>query len=121
MLILSVLLSQQYRILDDEKESQNMANIRIDTDGLASGSKTLEMRLADYRGCLSQLDSIIAQISETWEGQASVAYITKITVQKNQFERMIEVLEEFIKYTNKANYEFSSLDESAAERIRASF
>lgn len=98
-----------------------MAKIRIDTAALDCGAKALDIRISDYRNCLSQLDGIISQITDTWEGQASQAYIAKMLVERQNFEKIIEILQEFINYANRANYDFGNLDDASAQRIRASF
>lgn len=98
-----------------------MAKIKIDIDALKSDSSVLEQRINDLQGLNARLESLIARIQSSWEGQASIVYIAKITAQAAKAKRMVEVLTEYKKYVDSAVNKFTSLDNRAANQIRGSF
>ena len=98
-----------------------MARIKIDIDALKSNASALEGRIAELQNLNSRLESLIAQIQASWEGQASIVYIAKLTAQAAKSKKMVEVLMEYKKYVETAISKFSSVDTNAANKIKNSF
>lgn len=98
-----------------------MAKIHIEIDSLRSNSTQLEKRIADLQNLNTRLESLISRIEASWEGQASVTYISIMRGYATKTAKMVGVLLEYKKYVDSAIEKFSSVDKSAAARIRSSF
>ena len=98
-----------------------MAKIKIDIDALKSNASSLEGRIAELQALNTRLEGLIARIQASWEGQASIIYIAKITAQATKAKKMVEVLQEYKKYVESAFNKFSSIDSNSANRIKNSF
>ena len=55
-----------------------MAKIRIDQEALLANSQALENRIRELQELNTRLESLIVRIQSSWEGQASIAYVTKM-------------------------------------------
>ena len=98
-----------------------MAKIKIDIDALKSNASSLEARIAELQNLNTRLENLIARIQASWEGQASVIYISKITAQAAKAKKMVDVLTEYKKYVESAVLKFSSVDNNSASKINNSF
>lgn len=98
-----------------------MAKIKVDIDALKSNSASLETRIGELQGLNSRLESLIAQIQASWEGQASILYIAKLTAQAAKAKKMVDVLTEYKKYVDNAITKFSTTDSNSGNKIRNSF
>lgn len=98
-----------------------MAKIRIDIDALKSNATSLEARIVELQDLNTRLENLIARIQGSWEGQSSVIYIAKITAQAAKTKKMVDVLQEYKKYVEKAISNFSTVDNNSANKIRGSF
>lgn len=98
-----------------------MAKIKIDVDALKANASSLDARIADMQNLNTRLESLISRIQASWEGQASITYIAKITAQAAKAKKMVEVLMEYKKYVENAVSKFSTIDNNAANKIKNSF
>ena len=98
-----------------------MAKIKIDIDALKSNASSLEGRITELQNLNTRLENLIARIQASWEGQASIIYIAKITAQAAKAKKMVDVLMEYKKYVESAISKFSTVDNNSANRIKSSF
>ncbi len=98
-----------------------MAKIKIDIDALKSNAASIEGKIAELQDLNTRLENLIARIQGSWEGQASIVYIAKMTAQATKAKKMVEVLNEYKKYVDSAVTKFSTIDRNAANRIKNSF
>lgn len=98
-----------------------MAKIRIDQEALLTNSQALENRIRELQELNTRLESLIVRIQSSWEGQASIAYVTKMLVHITKARQTIDVLREYKNYVDKAVSKFTEVDNNAANRIRGSF
>ena len=98
-----------------------MALIKIDTDALLSGVAEIKGCVGNIANINSGLSSLIAVISDSWQGSASVGYVGLMNGYTQKAEKMCAVLEEYQAYIEKATETFTKLDNDSANRIRGSF
>ena len=98
-----------------------MAKIKVDIEALKSNASSLEGRIAELQNLNNRLEALIARIQASWEGQASIIYIAKITAQAAKAKKMVEVLTEYKKYVENAVAKFSNVDSTSANKIKGSF
>ncbi len=98
-----------------------MSKIRIDVEALKANSNSLSKKIAELQALNAKLTLLIERIKASWEGNASVAYIVKITAQKIKAEKMVEVLSEYKKYVDAAVSKFTTTDTQSANKINGSF
>ena len=98
-----------------------MAKIKVDIEALKSNASSLEGRIAELQNLNTRLEALISRIQASWEGQASIIYIAKITAQAAKAKKMVEVLTEYKKYVENAVSKFSNVDSTSANKIKGSF
>lgn len=98
-----------------------MAKIRIDEEALRSSSKNLETKINELISLNSRLNALINRINDSWDGEASQAYITIMLSYAKKTEGMLSVLREYKKYVDSAVAEFGNKDRESASKIRGSF
>lgn len=98
-----------------------MAKIKIDENALRANATALNSRITELQNLNNRLNELIIRIGDSWDGQASVAFITRITAQAAKAKKMEEVLQEYKNYVESTVEKFTTLDNSAASRIRGSF
>lgn len=98
-----------------------MAKIKIDENALRANAIALNARISELQSLNNRLNELIARIGDSWDGQASVAFINRMTAQAAKAKKMEEVLQEYKNYVESTVEKFTTLDNSAASRIRGSF
>lgn len=98
-----------------------MAKIKIDENALRANAIALNTRISDLQALNTRLDTLIVRIGDSWDGNASEAYITRITDQAAKAKQMVKILEEYKRYVETTVQKFTDLDTRAASRIRGSF
>lgn len=98
-----------------------MAKIKIDENALRANAIALNSRITELQNLNNRLNELIIRIGDSWDGQASVAFINRITAQAAKAKKMEEVLQEYKNYVESTVEKFTTLDSSAANRIRGSF
>lgn len=95
-----------------------MANIRIDTDGLQNNISSMRAYVNELDSLNARTQSLLAQIASSWEGEASTAYINIMTERMQKAGQMKELLQEFLSYMEDARTKFVSRDQEGASAIR---
>ena len=98
-----------------------MAKVQIDVEALKANVTSLEARIAELQNLNTRLENLITRIQSSWEGQASLVYIAKISAQAIKAKKMVDVLTEYKKYVESAISKFSSIDNDSANKIKNSF
>lgn len=98
-----------------------MAKIKIDENALRANAIALNTRISDLQALNTRLDTLIVRIGDSWDGNASEAYITRITDQAAKAKQMVKILQEYKNYVETTVQKFTDLDARAASRIRGSF
>ena len=98
-----------------------MAKIRLDISELKNNEKSIEQHIAQLEALNSRLETLLARIESSWEGDASTAYIRVMRNYATQAADMVKALLEFKGYVNNATSTFETLDKSAASRINGAF
>ena len=97
-----------------------MASIKIDFSSLEKNASDMNSYITQLQTLNTQLDSLIVQVSESWEGTACEAYIAKMQERSRKAKEMIEVLTAFRTYMTQTVQQFRSEDQNNASRIRNS-
>ncbi|MBQ1342092.1 MAG: WXG100 family type VII secretion target [Erysipelotrichaceae bacterium] len=98
-----------------------MARIRINYDNLEQNTSSLKNSIESYEELNTRLNNLIEQIRSTWSGKAADSYVEMMRGYQRQARSMIDVLESFMKYANKADNDFAAIDAQCAQKIRNSF
>lgn len=83
--------------------------------------QTITGQITDLEELNQRLGSLLGQMQDSWEGDASVSYITTMQERKRQAEKMVTVLEEFKHYIEQAKQRFTELDSRSASTINGSW
>lgn len=97
-----------------------MARIKVDSTALRSKASEITSQIQQLQGLNDRLDALITRIGDSWEGEASRAYINMMSRYANQAKNMIAVMDEFRSYAQKAADEFDAQDRNGANRVRFS-
>lgn len=95
-----------------------MARIRVNMAGLREDKGKIAKYRQELHDYNNRLDALILRIGDSWEGDASTAYINKMTRYKQKALEMENVLREFESYAEKAASKFEEIDSKGAARIR---
>lgn len=98
-----------------------MAKIKINEEALENSSKALDARINELINLNTRLEALIARIDDSWEGDASLRYISIMRSYAKKANSMIDVLKEYKKYVDSAVSDFRNRDKDSASRIRNSF
>ena len=98
-----------------------MAKIKIDAAMLRSNSRSLASKIQELTELNRNLNTLLVQIGDSWEGDASRAYINMMQNYAKKASDMVTVLTEFKSYVDSDVNKFESADKSAASRLRGSF
>lgn len=98
-----------------------MAKIRIDVDMLKSNSLALSAKIEELTALNERLNGLLLRINDSWEGEASAAYINMMQNYAAQASGLVRVLTEFRSYVDSAVSNFETADKSLATFIRGSF
>lgn len=98
-----------------------MAKIRIDVDMLKSNSLALSAKIEELTALNERLNGLLLRINDSWEGEASAAYINMMQNYAAQASGLVRVLTEFKSYVDSAVSNFETADKSSAAFIRGSF
>lgn len=96
-----------------------MPNIKVNIDGLNNNSNNISSKIAELQNLNNRLDSLIARIADSWEGDASEAYINLLRSYAEHAKNMINILNEYKKYIDKTVVKFSELDRNKANIVKS--
>ena len=98
-----------------------MAKIKVDESMLRKNSQEIAAKIQELGELNERLKTLIIRIQDSWDGNASTAYINMMNNYAGQAAEMVSVLKEFKSYVDTAVTKFESMDKSAASRLRGSF
>ena len=95
-----------------------MASIRINTDGMQNDISSMRSYISELDSLSARTQALLSQIGDSWEGDASTAYLTAMQQRLDKAQQMKKVLEEFLSYMEAAKSKFESRDQSSASSIK---
>lgn len=98
-----------------------MAKLTVKITDLRSNQSALEKHIADLEALNRRLETLLARIESSWEGDASDSYIRVMRTYAEQASNMVQVLTEFKTYVNKTADTFETLDKNVSSRIWGAF
>ena len=98
-----------------------MAKLKIEISALRTNQTNLEKQIADLEALNSRLETLLARIESSWDGDASDSYIRVMRGYAQQAAEMVKVLTEFKSYVNKTADTFENLDKKISSRIFGAF
>lgn len=96
-----------------------MARIKVDSGALKLKVSELNSQIGQLQALNGRLDQLINRIGDSWDGEASNAYIKMMTRYSAQAQKMIGIMNEFKSYAQRAAEEFDAQDKNGANRIRS--
>ena len=97
--------------------SQHDEKIDINIDGLKKNADTIAAKKQELQTLNKNLENLIKEINDKWEGEASVSYVNMLNKYLTQAKKMESVLNEFYSYTTNVSNTFQNLDQNAAGNI----
>lgn len=94
-----------------------MSKIDINIDGLKKNADTIAAKKQELQTLNKNLENLIKEINDKWEGEASVSYVNMLNKYLTQANKMESVLNEFYSYTTNVSNTFQNLDQNAAGNI----
>ena len=111
-----------------------MSKIDINIDGLKKNADTIAAKKQEDIDVINEsewwkndlkialtkvknLENLIKEINDKWEGEASVSYVNMLNKYLTQAKKMESVLNEFYSYTTNVSNTFQNLDQNAAGNI----
>lgn len=94
-----------------------MSKIDINIDGLKKNADTIAAKKQELQTLNKNLENLIKEINDKWEGEASVSYVNMLNKYLAQAKKMESVLNEFYSYTMNVSNTFQNLDQNAAGNI----
>lgn len=98
-----------------------MGKIKVDTDRLRTDAEALSEKKRELDTLNRNLQGLLARIGESWEGEASAAYLNLMQSYAGRAQEIAAVLEEFRSYAERAAERFETADREAAAALRNSF
>ena len=95
-----------------------MSKIDINIDGLKKNADTIAAKKQELQTLNKNLENLIKEINDKWEGEASVSYVNMLNKYLTQAKKMESVLN-VILFIYKRTYQttFQNLDQNAAGNI----
>ena len=87
-----------------------MAKIDIDIETIRSSATTLEAKVNELKVMRFRLYKLIGNINDTWDGEASEAYIQKLEGYLVNIDNMVEIYMNYKKYLDDVAFRFDELD-----------
>ena len=70
-----------------------MSQIRFNQEGLADAAQKLHGQGNDLENLISQMQSVVSSLPESWEGSAAVAYVEQFSSLKPGLDKTRELVE----------------------------
>jgi WXG100 family type VII secretion target len=93
------------------------SKIKINQEELMKVSTSLAKRIAEMITLNTRLEALITRINESWNGEASDAYIIMMTSYLNDCKKHIDLLNSFKSYIDSVVKKFSDWDSSSSNLI----
>ena len=94
---------------------------RVEIDALRNYAQTIEGRIQEYEALNARMASMKDSVLASWQGEASEAFGEMMTTYVVYAEKLVEILNEFKSYAQKAADLYDSADTECAAKIRSSF
>lgn len=98
-----------------------MAHIKIDFDGLTQQASLLNNYAQSYESLNSRMNALTQQISSSWEGESSKAYLEMMQKYYQQSQKIVGIINAFRGYATGASNDFDDVDRRCAGLIRGAF
>lgn len=98
-----------------------MSRIRINYADLEQQSSVMQRNIQTYESLINRSKSIISEVGSSWSGKASEAFVGLNTEYITNANKMVGLLQQFIKITIDVSNKFKNVDSSSAKAIRNSF
>lgn len=95
-----------------------MAVIKANVAALRQNANTIQKDISELNRLNAALNQLLANIESTWDGKASEQYIASMVKHKKKAEQMINVLQEFMNYIEKAARKLETMDKEGASKIK---
>lgn len=91
--------------------------ISVDTDALRRESERVRLQKSEIEGVLSSLELLIMSLGSEWQGDAQVAYASRIVYIKREYAGLISFLDSFSELLDCAADDYEELDLSIVNEI----
>ena len=98
-----------------------MSRIRINYVDLEKQSSVLRRNIQTYESLINRSKSIITEVGSSWSGKASEAFVGLNTEYITNANKMVGLLQQFIKITLDVSNRFKNVDSSCAKSIKNSY
>lgn len=93
--------------------------IKIDRDNLLTNKADLDKAKEDFNELITRMQTIVDQLPDNWEGEASKAYVEQFGEVKNQaLQPVAELLESISNQIQQVCDNAEEFDSSMANQIR---
>ena len=94
---------------------------RVEIDALRNYAQTIEGRIQEYEALNARMAAMKDSVLASWQGEASETFGEMMTTYVVDAEKLVEILNEFKSYAQKAADLYDSADTECAAKIRSSF
>ena len=88
-----------------------MSKIRIDIDTIKKCVADLDRLSDEIKVYKPELEVLIGEIDDTWDGDASEAYVLRLKSYIKQMDKLEKTISEYRNYLNNVKNDFNILDE----------
>lgn len=98
-----------------------MSRIRINYADLEQQSSVMKKNIQTYESLIRRSNSIISEVGSSWSGEASKSFVNLNTNYITNANKMVGLLQQFIKISMDVAIKFIKVDSSCAKTIKNSF
>lgn len=98
-----------------------MARIKINYAELQKQSSRMANNIQTYQSLINRTKSINSEIGSSWTGDASIEFVNLINRYIDNANKMVDLLNQFIKISTDVSKKFKNVDSSSAKQIKDSF
>ncbi len=80
--------------------------IMIDPAKVKTAAKKIETEASEYKSLFTQMFSEVEALSSAWQGADNIAYTSKITSYKSDFEKMKQLMDKYAEHLTKSATNF---------------
>lgn len=88
-----------------------MSKIEVDIQGLRENSAILSNTVTQMENLYIRINKLVSTLDATWDGDASRAYINKLSKQAELVMKSAKITKEFAKYGSQTADKFETIDE----------
>lgn len=98
-----------------------MAHIVIRYSDLTETATAIKKNIQTYQSLIHHSKSIVFEISSSWSGKASESFVHLLNQYIYNANKMVDLLEQFVKINMDVSRNFKKVDSSCAKMINDSF